>query len=244
MHISNALATYHHVKIFICNFLHKNFFSASHFSGIGVGAVRANLIIFGADQIRDSITTSTYFDKCVVVVHLSVIIEILAAVYIPQTADLFLYFLFENLMLLLAIVSFLVGWRWYIHVTPYDSVLSNVIPVVSNALQTWRQVRRHTITSPLEEFNASNSFTSEEGRGEVPINTEKRLSTFLDFAKVVNHGKFPERVVDDVKLFRGALVILILVLPYRLVYNQVKSMRFSSFFEHFILFLLALFNIY
>jgi hypothetical protein len=130
-------------------------------------------------------------------------------------------------MVFINALLFIIGWRYYVHVKPYDSVISNFIPVVINAFQTWRQYKRdehhtkriHTNNSTVNCLDASHDLTNEEV--EEPIIIDER-PTFLDFAKVVNNGKFHDRIVDDVKSFRNAIIILILVFPYRLIYTQVK----------------------
>jgi hypothetical protein len=38
------------------------------------------------------------------------------------------------------------------------------------------------------------------------MSIDEQPTTFLDFAKVINYGKFSERIVDDVKSFRGPLI--------------------------------------
>ena len=51
---------------------------------------------------------------------------------------------------------------------------------------------------------------------------DEQPRTFLDFAKAVNHGNFHNRIVDDVKSLRNALVVFTLLIPYWLIYDQVK----------------------
>lgn len=88
----------------------------------------------------------------------------------------------------------------------------NCIPVYKNAFQTWLQYRnsqrdteRTLMSSTRENIeNTHDSFANEE---EGSMRRDGRPSRFLDFAKVINHGKFNERIVEDVKLFQNAMII-------------------------------------
>jgi len=129
-----------------------------------------------------------------------------------------------TLMLFMSIVFFFFGWPYYYHVQAYDSVLLNCFPVLMNAFRNWRKTqqnqpfirpRTNTHSSFLEESDASHRFNPEEN-----IVVEQQI-TFLDFAKIVNGGHFHDRIVDDVKTFRNAILIFILILPYRIIYTQV-----------------------
>ena len=186
------------------------------------------MITFGADQTQESKQTSRYFHKFVIVINIANIIEELARLFILNDQRYFAFYVFAAPMLFVATLLFILGWRYYIHVKPYDSVLSNCIPVYKNAFQTWRQYktnkhhteRSHTNVSTSNVLNASDCPTNEEV--EESIRIDERPSIFLDFAKVVNYGKFIDRVVDDVKSLQNAIIICILVLPFWLIFTQVK----------------------
>ena len=45
--------------------------------------------------------------------------------------------------------------------------------------------------------------------------------SILDFAKAAHRGKFTDRVVNDVKAFRRAVIVFLLLIPYWLIYCQV-----------------------
>jgi hypothetical protein len=51
---------------------------------------------------------------------------------------------------------------------------------------------------------------------------DQQVSTFLDYAKAMNDGKYIDRIVDDVKSLRGAFAIFILLIPYWLIYDQAR----------------------
>lgn len=125
----------------------------------------------------------------------------LSAIYVTDYSGIAQYFDFYIMtvsMLFMAFLLFLIGWRFYIHVEPYDSVIVNCIPVIRNAFVTWRQSERNRPT--------------EDGV----------VGSFFDYAKIPNHGKFQDRIVDDVKSLRNTLVVTFLVVPYWIIFFQVK----------------------
>ncbi len=185
----------------------------------------SNLIVFGADQIAESITTSRYSDKLVVVIHTADMLRNLAEVVIRRDQGYFIFFVVTVSMVFVAALLFLIGWRYYIHAEAYDSVINMCIPVYKNAFETWHQYRknerstkrRSTISNVLNTYRSFNNEELEES-----TRRDGRPSRFLDFAKVINYGKFNERIVDDVKSLQSAIIIFILILPYWLIYAQVK----------------------
>lgn len=186
------------------------------FSAIGDGAIRTNIIAFGADQLQEPVLKSRFLDKFVIVLHLAAILDTIAKLYIPFDIDIFQFYLIATLTLLVATLLFLVGWRYYIHTKPYDSVIANCIPVYKNAFQTWRQYNRNEYNIERNYTNIFPGITNEE--------TDERPSTFLDYAKVVNNGKFLDRIVDDVKILQRTFIIFfVLVFPYTLIFSQVKE---------------------
>ena len=74
------------------------------------------MIGFGADQVRDSGTASRYIDKFIVVINLASILETLAEIYISPTYGYFIFYIIAIGMLILAVVLFLIGRRYYVHV--------------------------------------------------------------------------------------------------------------------------------
>lgn len=127
-----------------------------------------------------------------------------------------------------AIVLFLIGFRCYLHVTPRETVVSNYIPVVISAFQSrarYNRINRLADAEPVPStaLNASQSMTDEE----LSIRSEPRPSIFLDYAKLPL-GKFHDRIVDDVKSLRGALIVFGLLIPYWIAYDQVKSIISSE----------------
>lgn len=144
----------------------------------------SNLIAFGADQTSESLVTSRYFEKFVIIMHAAFILAGLADVIILHDQDYFNYHTVAISMVFLAALIFITGWRYYIHVKPYDSVITMYIPVYKNAFHTWRQYRkeqhsiegRHENSTILNGVNISNDLTDEE-----PEKSKKGMDDHLDF---------------------------------------------------------------
>jgi hypothetical protein len=223
----DARNTHYHVNISINIVLYDDFLN--FFSAIGAGAVKSNMAVFGAEQIQESKSASKYFDKYVLAVNIGAMIEIWIIPYIqnkPDAPDYLTAYLVAVGTLCIAALLFLIGWRYYIHVNLNETVVYNCIPVVINAFQTWRKQKRiqrsinqeRTITSTSDLLNVSDNLNEEEK----PIGLDHHPSSFLDYAKAANHGKYGDRIVDDVKSLRGAMLVFGLLIPYWLLYNQVK----------------------
>jgi hypothetical protein len=166
--------------------------------------------VFGVEQIEEPQAASQYFNKHVAAVGIGAASSKLIISYIP-------------------IVFFIVRRRHYIHIKPYDSVVTNCILVVKNAFQSWHEYKKnqcaidegHTNSGRSTSLNNLHSSTEEES-----IRIDERPSEFLDFTKVVNDGKFSDRIVEDVKSLRRLLIVFSLLIPYWFIYDQVRSIIF------------------
>jgi dipeptide/tripeptide permease len=192
------------------------------------------LAVFGAEQIQESKRTTRYFDKYAVAVNIGSIIPLLAIPYIQTELEhqyYFIPYLLPTSMLFFAAVSFLIGWRYYIHVKTNETVITKCIPVFIDACRSWYRYqknkrsknRQRSNSTPLNVLHVSHSFTEIEDS----MSFHEQSYTFLDFAKLPNGG-FHDRIVEDVKSLRGALIVFTLLIPFWLVYNQVKEIVFSK----------------
>ncbi|UJR14271.1 hypothetical protein I4U23_001262 [Adineta vaga] len=202
------------------------------FMAIGVGAVQANMAVFGAEQTQESKIKSRYFDEYYIAVNIGAIIATLSIPLIQTdtenattTNNYFYGYLIAMIMLVTSAGLFIIGRRYYIHVPPYDTVIMKCIPVIINAFQTWSKYRnvpqRRSNSDPRSSrrrsWNGQNSISDDEPL----INDEVSLS-FLDYAKAANHGKFTDRIVNDVKSLRRAIVAFLLLIPYWIIYYQIQ----------------------
>jgi hypothetical protein len=187
---------------------------------IGIGAVQANMAVFGAEQVREHNSTATYFDKYYTVVNAGGLVAFGFIAYVQQNNSYFVGYIVSTVLLICALLSFLVGYRLYMHIRVNNSLMNHLLPVVINAFQTWRKHCRH-----VKRLSRS---TSEEV--EYRLKYDDRLSSmnneqtwsFLDYAKLSNQGQFIDRIVDDVKSLRRIIIVFLLLTPYWLVYFQVR----------------------
>ena len=181
----------------------------------------------GVEQIEEPQATSQYFNKHVLAVSIATASSKLIISYIQDndSTKLFAGYIVAMSMLLISIVLFIVRCRYYVHIKPYDSVVTKCIPVIKNALQTWREYRKARLPTDKTYTSSSRCLSSNDSSNslkEESIRTRPWPSEFLDFAKVVNYGKFPDWIVDDVKSLRRLLIGFSLLIPYWIIYDQVK----------------------
>ncbi|UJR14008.1 hypothetical protein I4U23_001008 [Adineta vaga] len=196
------------------------------FTAIGVGAVQANMAVFGAEQVREQKATTQYFDKYYAAVNIGGLIAFAFIAYGQQNDSYFIGYVIPAALLIIALVFFLIGYRFCIHVQPYDSVISNLIPVFINAFQTWRKHRRNLqISKNNRRQNSSTKLldTPTEYSDQFSLTTSEQSWSFLDYAKVGNNGRFSDRIVNDIKSLRRIIVVFLLLIPYWLLYFQIET---------------------
>ncbi|CAF1137149.1 unnamed protein product [Rotaria sordida] len=202
------------------------------FMAIGVGAVQANMAVFGAEQIHESKITSRYFDKYYVAVNIGAIIAILSIPIIQtdlndqtHSNNYFYGYLIAIFMLFAAALLFIIGRQYYIHTRPHDTIVTKCIPVIINAFQTWREhhknkskLGRIRTDSILRNLFSRQNTISQEGI----IQNDERSLSFLDYAKATNNGKCLDRHVNDVKSLQRSIIVFLLLIPYWIIYYQVQ----------------------
>jgi dipeptide/tripeptide permease len=185
------------------------------------------MAVFGAEQIQKSKITSRYFDKYIVSANIGSIIATVVIPYIQKDASLyFTGYIVAASLLLVGALLFSIGYRYYIHIELYETVITKCIPVVINAFQTrhkYKQTKRpieknQTDSSPKYLLNSLQSANNLEES----LRADEQSLTFLDYAKAANQGKFTDRIVNDVKSLRTALVVFFLLIPYWLIYHQAR----------------------
>jgi hypothetical protein len=132
-------------------------------------------------------------------------------------------------LLLLAFVLFLIGYKYYIHIKPHDSVITVFFPILINAFQSWRNYRRNRReTNNGDELRHDETIVETEGDSNVYLSFTVNRSTwsFLDYAKISNQGQFTDQIVNDIKSLRRIIVVFLLLIPYWLLYIQVIYILF------------------
>jgi len=186
------------------------------------------MAVFGAEQIQESRITSRYFDKYMVAINIGAMLATLVIPFVQNGDEksIFMKYVIAAGALFIAAILFLIGCRYYIHIKTNETVVINCIPVIINAFQSWYKYKnkarsidiKRITNSSSDLLNDSDSLPEEEES----MRIHERPPTFLDFAKAVNHGKYHDRIVDDVKSLRSAIIVFTLLIPYWLIYNQVS----------------------
>ncbi len=193
-------------------------------SAIGVGAVQANMAVFGAEQVREQRSKTRYFDVYYAAINTGGLIAFGAIAYLQLEKGYFIGYLVPGGLLFLAFVFFIIGYKYYIHIKPHDSVITAFFPVVINAFHSWRNYRRNRGGSNIgTELQRDQTIVETEGDSNVYLSFIVNTSTwsFLDYAKISNQGRFLDRMVDDIKSLRRIIVVFLLLIPYWLLYVQV-----------------------
>lgn len=198
------------------------------FSAVGVGAVQANMAVFGAEQIRESDEPSRYFDKYITAVNIGGICGVVLVSYIQdfqQDDDRYFHgYLFAGISLVASAVLFIFGIRFYIHIRPHDTIITKCLPVVYNAFQIKRKYKHDHETRLLKRTNSvsGNTFLdSMNSRHSEQSDINDQLPSFLDYARIRFGGRFIDRIVTDVKSLQRVIVVFLLLIPYWLIYYQV-----------------------
>lgn len=183
--------------------------------GVGVGAVQTNIAIFGAEQIYETKMVSRYFDKYYLAVNIGATIASCCISLVQnshQSFDINAYFYgyFIGLFILfLAIVFYIIGYRYYLPSNSnHDSIILKIFPVIVNAYETRRWYREQKTRKTFDD------------EGWI-IHHEDKLS-LLDYANMNNHGKFHENIISDIKSLSRVLIVFFLLIPYGIIYSQVR----------------------
>jgi dipeptide/tripeptide permease len=201
-------------------------------SAIGVGAVQANMAVFGAEQMQESNIPTRYFDKYIVAVNIGGIFATILIPYIQviqQDPNRFFHgYLVAASLLIVAIILFIGGYRCrlYIHIEPHDTIITKCIPVIYNAFQTRRKYKAdkesiHQVHRSSSRDLLIDSTSTREERSWKAISEQS--TSFLDFARASNNGKYVDRIVNDVKSLRRVIIVFLFLIPYWLIYYQVGT---------------------
>ena len=190
--------------------------------------MQVNIAIFGAEQVREQKATRHYFDKYYAAVNTGGLAAFGLLAYVQQNYSYFIGYTVPAGLLIIAFLFFLSGYKFYIHVEPKDSLISNFLPVLRNAFQMWRKRGQ---TPQESSDNRRNSdpmrlFGGPNQNGDfLSLTASGKIKSFFDYAKVSNQGKFLDRIVEDIKSLRRIIVVFLLLIPYWIVYIQVTHQQ-------------------
>lgn len=161
---------------------------------------------------------SRLFDKYVVAVNIGAILAMCATPFAWSQSYIYqILVIIAGAALLCSALCFAIGWPFYTRIPPYDSAIVNCFSVYKNAFDSWRDHHRNVRLRKQNLTPNNHNLTEDDEILEI----NERKKTFLDYARLINHGKFNDRIVDDIKSLRKALIVFTLLIPYWLVYHQV-----------------------
>lgn len=194
---------------------------------LGIGAVQVNMSVFGAEQTLETKLASRYFDKYYLAVNIGATIATLSVSMIQDDSykeinvnNYFYGYLIAFLMLITSGIIFILGYRYYIHIPPYESILLKFFPVIINACQTKRNFPHD---QQIRNRTRGNSWNNRSTFSEEQISDNEKTISFLDYACLSNFGKFNDRTVNDMKSLYRAIVVFLLLIPYWIIYYQVYN---------------------
>lgn len=184
------------------------------------------MAIFGADQVHEQKSTRKYFDKYYAAVNTGGLVAFGFIAYAQQNDSYFIGYTVPAGLLIIAFILFLIGYKFYIHIQPIDSVIGNFIPVIRNAIHTRRKYRQNKKVTNTNRKSSDTSRLLDDQNDDQDRLLSSSINTsswsFLDYAKISNQGQYLDRLVDDIKSLRQIIIVFILLIPYWLVYIQVK----------------------
>jgi peptide/histidine transporter 3/4 len=192
------------------------------------------MTVFGAEQVREQKNKTRYFDIYYAVINIGGLIAFGGIAYLQLNArnGYFVGYLVSGILLILAFILFVIGYKFYVHLKPHDSVITHFFPVVINAFQSWRYYHRNRREiNDGNELHPDDTVVETEGDSNVYLSFTVNRSTwsFLDYAKVAYRGRFSEQIVNDIKSLRRIIVVFLLLTPYWLLYVQVIHLFLSLF---------------
>lgn len=210
--------------------MRRHFFSFL-FSAFGAGSVQLSMAVFGGEQKYK--INAHYFDKYALVVNIGSAIAISILPYVQSTLDeqyLYVPYLGANVMLLISAILFIVGYRcryYYIHKTSNTVLMLKWIPITIGALQSWYRSKQKPIA--IAEIRVSSQGSNQNDLDDFTVTASysrkkhQSQSSFLNFAMNSNDGRYDDDSVMDVKALGKAMLVFGLLVPYWLIYNQVKE---------------------
>ena len=190
------------------------------------------MAVFGAEQVRGHKNRTRYFDIYYAAINTGGLIAFGAIAFLQIKKDYFIGYLVPGCLLILGFILFLIGYKYYIHIKPHNSVISLFFPVLINAYQSWKNYRRNRRDMNNErELQHDETYVEPEGDSNVYLSFTVNTSTwsFLDYAKISNYGRFHDQIVNDIKSLRRIIVVFLFLIPYWLLYVQVIFINFDNF---------------